>query len=432
MPVINKSPFPKTDKMGRKVPDGEAKFIDKHEVETVVRDEKTGTASDDTFQAKNIPVTNFKRQSAMTYEQAAVDKVLRIHNNLAFDRKIIEYFSVTEAKMTEKEKAKREEIVRSMKSKEGDFKKKYGKRAKEVMYATATKMAMEGYLYEGPIGKPIPQGTTPTVTPKPNAPAAGTSIKQANPPNVGSLDPIRKDPNVVRDGGVKNTAPAPSTAGKPNTSGNSRGQGIVQDNPPSNAGPKNQRQPQNYVKSNTLAQGGPKNTTPAAPTTPEDNRSQEEIDKQQSSNPQGVAADIKRENILKYKGSAGAQAIQKANPSIKNVNQIVAGQRIKVNGQDYTVKAGDTLDRIARNNPAKTQTDRGAEVQADLKKDMAENPPAQRNTAGTYGGNKSPVTVNAAPPMPTNPGQGNPPSTAPKSPTPIGDALNARSVQRGR
>lgn len=45
--------------------------------------------------------------------------------------------------MTEKQMKKREEIVKSMKKKMGEFKDKYGDRAKEVMYATATKMAMK-------------------------------------------------------------------------------------------------------------------------------------------------------------------------------------------------------------------------------------------------------------------------------------------------
>lgn len=376
MPVINKAPFPKTDKMGRKVPDGEAKFIDKHETETIVRDEKTGTASDDTFQAKNIPVTNFKRQSAMTYEQAAVDKILRIHNNLAFDRKIIEYFSVTEAKMTEAEKSKREKIVMSLKDKMGDFKKRYGKRAEEVMYATATKMAMEGYdLSEAPMAKPVQQGTTPTVTPKPNVNGSSRgTVVQNNPPNVPTTNPTITPPGG--QGGPKN---APSRLNAPATS---------------------------------------------APEEPEDNRTQDQIDLDMLNNPKGVVADVvrEREAILKYKGSAGAQAIQKANPSIKNVNQIQVGQRIKVNGQDYTVKAGDTLDKIARrssnaeNNNQEMRTKLANEME--LERVQAKNQAAQPR--------------NIAPPAPTNPGQGNPPSTAPKSPTPIGDALNARSTQRGR
>lgn len=50
---------------------------------------------------------------------------------------------VAEEEMTDAQYKKREEIVKSMKKKMGDFKKRYGDRAKEVMYATATKMAME-------------------------------------------------------------------------------------------------------------------------------------------------------------------------------------------------------------------------------------------------------------------------------------------------
>jgi len=46
-----------------------------------------------------------------------------------------------ERALTKPEKEKREEIVKSMKDKTGDFKKRYGDRAKEVMYATATKIA---------------------------------------------------------------------------------------------------------------------------------------------------------------------------------------------------------------------------------------------------------------------------------------------------
>jgi len=50
-----------------------------------------------------------------------------------------------------------------------------------------------------------------------------------------------------------------------------------------------------------------------------------------------------------YKGNAGAQDIQKLNPAIKDVNKIQVGQKIKLpNGTEYTVKPGDTLDKIAK------------------------------------------------------------------------------------
>jgi len=49
-----------------------------------------------------------------------------------------------------------------------------------------------------------------------------------------------------------------------------------------------------------------------------------------------------------YSGSAGARAIQKANPSITDVNKIRVGSTIKIPGRsDYTVQRGDTLDKIA-------------------------------------------------------------------------------------
>jgi hypothetical protein len=59
--------------------------------------------------------------------------------------------TVQEAKMTDAQMAKREEIVKSMKKDIAGFKDRYGDRAKEVMYATATKMAMkeESELQEG-------------------------------------------------------------------------------------------------------------------------------------------------------------------------------------------------------------------------------------------------------------------------------------------
>jgi len=48
-----------------------------------------------------------------------------------------------ETQMTDAQMKKREEIVKGMKDKISDFKKKYGERWKDVMYATATKLAMQ-------------------------------------------------------------------------------------------------------------------------------------------------------------------------------------------------------------------------------------------------------------------------------------------------
>jgi len=51
--------------------------------------------------------------------------------------------TIEEREMTEPEMKKREEIVKSMKKGMAGFKDRYGERAKNVMYATATKQAMK-------------------------------------------------------------------------------------------------------------------------------------------------------------------------------------------------------------------------------------------------------------------------------------------------
>jgi len=51
--------------------------------------------------------------------------------------------TIDEREMTEPEMKKREEIVKSMKKGMAGFKERYGERAKNVMYATATKQAMK-------------------------------------------------------------------------------------------------------------------------------------------------------------------------------------------------------------------------------------------------------------------------------------------------
>jgi len=59
------------------------------------------------------------------------------------DREFTEAFGLEERKMTDGEKEEREEIVKKLKPKLQSFKDKYGDDAKKVMYATATKQAME-------------------------------------------------------------------------------------------------------------------------------------------------------------------------------------------------------------------------------------------------------------------------------------------------
>ena len=63
---------------------------------------------------------------------------------------------IKEDKMTSADKTKREEIVMAMKKKAAGFKERYGDNYKNVMYATATKNAMEEVeLEEGPSSKEI-------------------------------------------------------------------------------------------------------------------------------------------------------------------------------------------------------------------------------------------------------------------------------------
>lgn len=66
----------------------------------------------------------------------------------ASDKLTKEDVEIAEEKMTDAQMKKREEYVKSMKSKASEFKDKYGDRWKDVMYATATKMAMKEDVME--------------------------------------------------------------------------------------------------------------------------------------------------------------------------------------------------------------------------------------------------------------------------------------------
>ena len=81
-------------------------------------------------QVKGTPVAS-KAQSAPQKEGGMKKKVKE------------EVEQVDERQMTEPEMKKREEIVKSMKKGMAGFKQRYGDRAKNVMYATATKQAMK-------------------------------------------------------------------------------------------------------------------------------------------------------------------------------------------------------------------------------------------------------------------------------------------------
>jgi len=57
---------------------------------------------------------------------------------------------MSEHKMTKKDQEEKEDIVKGMKKNFSDFRKRYGKDAKDVMYATATKMAMKKEEVDSP------------------------------------------------------------------------------------------------------------------------------------------------------------------------------------------------------------------------------------------------------------------------------------------
>lgn len=68
----------------------------------------------------------------------------------------MEETEIEERKMSSAEMDKREHIVKGMKKKLSDFRARYGKRAKDVMYATATKQAMKEDLAQPLIGSTDP------------------------------------------------------------------------------------------------------------------------------------------------------------------------------------------------------------------------------------------------------------------------------------
>lgn len=104
---------------------------------------KTSTSALD----KKVKALSAKSSSQQTnpHEYETSRSELKKRNIYHFGGKRInrneEVESVEERTLTEPEMKKREEVVKSMKKKLAGFKERYGSRAKEVMYATATKIA---------------------------------------------------------------------------------------------------------------------------------------------------------------------------------------------------------------------------------------------------------------------------------------------------
>ena len=94
------------------------------------------------FKARNdttTPDAEPQHKTAQAHNKA-IGRAIRQMSN--------EEVEIKEAEMTDAEMAKREKIVKGMKKSFKDFTAKYGDRAKEVMYATATKKAMEEEVEE--------------------------------------------------------------------------------------------------------------------------------------------------------------------------------------------------------------------------------------------------------------------------------------------
>jgi hypothetical protein len=74
----------------------------------------------------------------------ATDKLTKEDTDMSMKEKLqLQKESILEREMTDAETKKREDIVKGMKKNKADLEKRYGSRWKDVMYATATKQAME-------------------------------------------------------------------------------------------------------------------------------------------------------------------------------------------------------------------------------------------------------------------------------------------------
>jgi len=124
-------------------PEKQQAFIDKHLV-----------------QKQELPSPEYKEAEVLDLSANRLADLDNEENEEVYES--VQEGTVSEAEMTDAQKAKREEIVKELKKKMDEFKDRYGDRATDVMYATATKMAMkdeseeededeleEGYYKEG-------------------------------------------------------------------------------------------------------------------------------------------------------------------------------------------------------------------------------------------------------------------------------------------
>jgi len=111
--------------------------------EALVKEEPTNDQYNAELEDAKAKAEGKKKQPDLTkgYIQAVKNEEIEVLDADKVNGVQIE--TIEEREMTEPEMKKREEIVKSMKKGMKGFKERYGERAKEVMYATATKNAMK-------------------------------------------------------------------------------------------------------------------------------------------------------------------------------------------------------------------------------------------------------------------------------------------------
>jgi hypothetical protein len=113
--------------------------------EALVKEEPTNDQYNAELEDAKAKAEGKKKQPDLTkgYIQAVKNEETEIQVIDADKINGVQIDTIEEREMTEPEMKKREEIVKSMKKGMTGFKERYGERAKNVMYATATKQAMK-------------------------------------------------------------------------------------------------------------------------------------------------------------------------------------------------------------------------------------------------------------------------------------------------
>jgi hypothetical protein len=111
--------------------------------EALVKEEPTNDQYNAELEDAKAKAEGKKKQPDLTkgYIQAVKNEEIEVLDADKING--VQIDTIEEKEMTEPEMKKREEIVKSMKKGMAGFKERYGERAKNVMYATATKQAMK-------------------------------------------------------------------------------------------------------------------------------------------------------------------------------------------------------------------------------------------------------------------------------------------------